>query len=105
MGAGDVKLMAMAGAFLGPQGALYALLFSGMAGGIAALSFALRRRMLARMLGNTGEVISGMWWSAVAGNAPRVQQARLQSAGRLAYGISIAAGTSAYVVAHQFGLV
>jgi prepilin peptidase CpaA len=105
MGAGDVKLMAMAGAFLGPQGALYALLFSGMAGGLAALSFALRRRMLARMLANTGEVAGAMWWSAVAGNAPRVQQAPLKSVGRLAYGASIAAGTGAYVVAHQFGLV
>jgi prepilin peptidase CpaA len=105
MGAGDVKLMAMVGAFLGPQGAIYALLFSGAAGGIAALSFALRKRMLGRMLANTGDAVRGMWWSAVAGNAPRVQPAQAPSVGRLAYGISIAAGTGAYVVARQFGLV
>ena len=35
MGAGDVKLLAAVGAFLGPQGALYAALFSLLAGGSA----------------------------------------------------------------------
>ncbi|MGZ5200063.1 MAG: A24 family peptidase [Telluria sp.] len=105
MGAGDVKLMAMAGAFLGPQGTIWALLFSGAAGGIAALAFALRKRMLARMLTNTGDMLRGMLWSAVAGNGAALQPARLQSVGRLAYGISIACGTTAYVVAHQFGLI
>jgi prepilin peptidase CpaA len=105
MGAGDVKLMAMVGAFLGLQGTFYALLFSGATGGIAALAFALRKRMLARMLTNTGDVLRGMWWSAVAGNGAAIQPAQVQSVGRLAYGISIASGTAAYVVAHQFGLV
>ena len=35
MGAGDVKLMGVAGAFLGPAGALWAVLFTGVAGGVA----------------------------------------------------------------------
>jgi prepilin peptidase CpaA len=105
MGAGDVKLMAMVGAFLGLQGTIWALLFTGAAGGIAALAFALRKRMLARMLSNTGDVLRGMLWSAVAGNGARLQPAQVQSVGRLAYGVSIACGTAAYVVAHQFGLV
>jgi prepilin peptidase CpaA len=61
--------------------------------------------MLARMLSNTGDVLRGMLWSAVAGNGARLQPAQVQSVGRLAYGVSIACGTAAYVVAHQFGLV
>jgi prepilin peptidase CpaA len=84
---------------------MWALLFSGAAGGIAAFAFALRKRMLARMLANAGDVLRGMLWSAVAGNGARLQPAQTQSVGRLAYGVSIACGTTAYVVAHQFGLV
>jgi Flp pilus assembly protein protease CpaA len=41
MGAGDVKLLAAAGAFLGPQGALVAALFSLVAGGFAAIAYVL----------------------------------------------------------------
>jgi prepilin peptidase CpaA len=105
LGAGDVKLMAMVGAFLGLQGTIWALLFSGAAGGIAAVAFALRKRMLARMFANTGDVLRGMLYSAVAGNGAQLRPAQLQSVGRLAYGISIAAGSAAYVVANQFGLI
>lgn len=36
MGAGDVKLMAMTGAFLGPAGVLWAAAFSAIAGGVIA---------------------------------------------------------------------
>jgi prepilin peptidase CpaA len=105
MGAGDVKLMAMVGAFLGFAGALQALLFSLIAGGIAALAFSLRKRALGRMLANTREMLRGMLWSSVAGTGTRLQPGAAPSVGRLAYGVSIAAGTAAYVVAQQFGLV
>jgi prepilin peptidase CpaA len=105
MGAGDVKLMAMVGAFLGMEGALYSLLFTGVAGGIAAFGFSMRRRNTATLLTNTGGMLRAMLWSAVAGNGARLQPGQVQSVGRLAYGVSIAAGTATYVVAHQFGLV
>lgn len=105
MGAGDVKLMAMAGAFLGLKGTAYALLFCVIAGGIAALAFALRKRMLVRMLANTRDVLRGMLWSTVAGNKPQLHTATAQSVGKLAYGVSIALGTAAYVFAAQFGMV
>jgi prepilin peptidase CpaA len=39
MGAGDVKLMAVVGLFMGPTGALYAALFSLLAGGLCALCY------------------------------------------------------------------
>lgn len=105
MGAGDVKLMAMVGAFLGLQGTAWALFFTVVSGGIAALALALRRRMLVPMLANTGGLLRWLLWSAVARGKPRLEPGRLPSVGRLAYGISIALGTSSYVLARQFGLV
>jgi prepilin peptidase CpaA len=105
MGAGDVKLMAMVGAFLGTTGTAYALLFSVVTAGVAALAYALHRQMMARMLANVGGVLRGMLWSAVAGATPRVQPGAMQSVGKLAYGISIAVGTTGYLVAQQFNLL
>jgi prepilin peptidase CpaA len=105
MGAGDVKLMAMVGAFLGVSGTAYALFFSVVAAGIAALAYSLRHRVMARMFANVGGVMRGMLWSAVASGDPRLQPGAMQSVGRLAYGISIAVGTASYLVAQQFNLV
>jgi prepilin peptidase CpaA len=105
MGAGDVKLMAMVGAFLGVSGTACALLFCVVTGGVAALAFALHKRVMARMLANVGGVMRGMLWSAVASGAPRLQAGCAQSVGKLAYGISIAVGTTIYLVAQQFNLV
>ena len=105
MGAGDVKLMAMVGAFLGANATLLALLFCIVTAGIAALAFALRKRVLAQLLGNVGGLMRGMLWSAVASGKPRLQPAAMQSVGKLAYGISIALGTTSFLVARQFNLV
>ena len=105
MGAGDVKLMAMVGAFLGVSATLTALLFCVVTAGIAALAFALRKRVMARMLANVGGVMRGMLWSAVASGDLRLQPGAVQSVGKLAYGISIAVGTTSYLVAQQFNLV
>jgi prepilin peptidase CpaA len=104
MGAGDVKLMAMVGAFLGGAGTAAALLFCVLAGGLAALGFALHKRVMGQMLANTGGVLRGMLWSSVAGAGPRLQPGAVQSVGKLAYGISIAMGTTIYLVAQQFNL-
>lgn len=48
MGAADVKLMAAAGAWLGPQGALVATALSLLTGGVLALGLVLRRRRALR---------------------------------------------------------
>jgi prepilin peptidase CpaA len=104
MGAGDVKLMAMTGAFLGLSGTAHALLFCVVTGGVAALAYSLHKRVTTRMLANAGGVMRGMLWSAVAGNAPSLQAAAMPSVGKLAYGISIAIGTTIYLVAQQFNL-
>jgi prepilin peptidase CpaA len=60
MGAGDLKLMAAAGAFLGPKGALWAVLCTGIAGGVLALLWSLLHGRLTRALGRTGELIGAM---------------------------------------------
>jgi prepilin peptidase CpaA len=104
MGAGDVKLMAMVGAFLGAAGTASALLFCVLTGGLAALGFALHKRVMGQMLTNTGGVLRGMLWSSVAGAGPRLQPGAMPSVGKLAYGISIAMGTTIYLVAQQFNL-
>ena len=52
MGAGDAKLMAAIGAFLGPMQVVGAALLTFIAGGVLALSVALWSRSLLRVLGN-----------------------------------------------------
>ncbi len=103
MGAGDVKLMAMVGAFLGAEAAIPAVLFSVVTAGIAALVFGARRGVMGQMLGNVNGILRGMLWSAVASGAPRLEAG--SSVGKLPYGVSIAAGTTLYLVAQQLTFV
>lgn len=105
MGAGDVKLMAMVGAFIGPSATMYAILFSFITAGIAAFALAASRRVTGRMLVNARNLLRGMVWSAVSAGRPSIQTVSIESVGRLAYGISIAAGTTTYLVANQLGFV
>lgn len=103
MGAGDVKLMAMVGAFLGVTDTLYAALFSFLVGGIAAVAFSLYNKALLRMLGNVRNTAQMMMMSAIGGFRPDVQIEAGKSVGKLPYGICISMGTVAYVVAKQLG--
>jgi len=57
MGPGDVKLMAAVGAFLGPLGALWAVLMTGVAGGVLALLWAALHGRLGRAFQRTGVLI------------------------------------------------
>ena len=100
MGAGDVKLMAMVGAFLGALATAKALLLVGIAGGLAVVLFALAHRATGRLAANvkdlaTSMVVPGMplWRPELAGT----------SIGKLPYGVSISAGTLAYLVLRQLG--
>ena len=103
MGAGDVKLMAMVGAFLGVNDALHAVIFSFIVGGIAALVFASYNKALVRMVGNVKSIAQMMMMSAIGGFRPDVQIEASKSVGKLPYGICISIGTFAYVVAKQLG--
>ena len=102
LGAGDVKLMAMVGAFLGLPEILPALLFVFIAGGLAALAFVVLHRSVPRLAANLRAIAQGsLLWALtghrVGGMAPGM------SVGKLPYGVSISAGSLLYLVARQLG--
>lgn len=91
MGAGDVKLLAMAGAFTGPAGAVLIGLYTFIAGGVLALAVAVGGGRLQQALRN----VQVMTVSCLAApEAPR--QAAPASAGRLPYGVAILLGSLAW---------
>ena len=66
MAAGDVKLMAMVGAFLTPSGALWAALFSLIAGGLCGFLLVLVRGQLLQTLGRYGLMLKARAYLAPA---------------------------------------
>jgi prepilin peptidase CpaA len=102
MGAGDVKLMAMAGAFIGPAAIAEAALWVLLTGGALALFFALRRSVARRMAANLRE----MFFSAAASVQIRTLpdfSAGPQTAARLPYAVAIALGVAAFLLARHLG--
>ncbi len=103
MGAGDVKLMAMVGAFLGVTDAWHAVIFSFIAGGVGAVIFAVFNKGFTQMLGNVKNITQVMVYSAMGGFKPDVQIESNQSVGKLPYGICISIGSITYIVSKQLG--
>lgn len=104
MGAGDVKLMAAIGAFLGAGPTLTAALFVFIAGGLAAVAFALSRGAAGRFVANLRFILMGLLLPG-GGLARMRLAAAAPSIGKLPYGLSIAAGTTAFLVARQLGFL
>ena len=88
MGAGDVKLLAAAGAFLGPFGVLYAALFSLFAGGAGAIAFVAWRALRASI----STIVHDGIGSAGASAFVAVRLARRE---RLPFALPIAVGGAA----------
>jgi prepilin peptidase CpaA len=84
-GAGDVKLLAAAGALLGPTDTIYAFLYTAIAGGVLALAFAVVRRRLAQTMTSAGRLMSGS-------EQARVEIESASSDNRFAYAPAIAIG-------------
>jgi prepilin peptidase CpaA len=103
MGAGDVKLMAMVGAFLGMTHTLYAVLFVFVSGGIAALAYALWHQSLQRLASNIKLALSALLFSTMGGLRPQMTPMGNESIGKLPYAVSITFGTTAFLVANQLG--
>lgn len=105
LGAGDVKLMGMVGAFLGPQDIWGALLGSVLAGGVLALAVAARRGALRILLADCWRVVA----LVAAGLRPGLPAATAPAPTglRLPYGVAIAAGTLGFVAmrARSAGLI
>ena len=95
MGAGDVKLLAALGAWLGPREALWLALYTGVAGGLIALLWATVHGYLIQAVRNLW-VLLGYW--RLAGIRPMAELTLATGKGpRLAYATSILAGTVATV--------
>lgn len=97
MGAGDVKLMAMSGAFLGPHQILGAVLLTLIAGGVLALTVALASGQLGQVLSNLRQLLLHALVRAGTGGTARLDAPPVPT-GKLAYAIAIAAGTALQLV-------
>jgi prepilin peptidase CpaA len=84
-GAGDVKLLAAAGALLGPTDTVYAFLYTAIAGGVLALLVAVARRRLNQTIGTASRLVSG-------DQQVRADIESLSSNNRFAYAPAIAIG-------------
>ena len=104
MGAGDVKLMAMVGAFLGTWATVGAVLATLVAGGVLAIGLALWSGELVRMLWNVAAMSRGAMLTLATGLTGWMAHDR-PSAGKMPYGVAIAVGTIAYLVLSQLGFV
>jgi prepilin peptidase CpaA len=104
MGAGDVKLMAMVGAFLGPHAVVGAILLTLIIGGILSLLAALRYGTLGRLLANVRVMLTGGLIKISMHEMPTLEAAPV-SAGRMPYALAIAAGTGAFMVLAPAGFM
>jgi prepilin peptidase CpaA len=84
MGAGDVKLLAALGAWLGPSAAFWMAIYASMSGGVLAVIVALRHNYLGTAIKNVG-ALAKFWWlfgirpmstlTLERGNGPRLAYA------------------------------
>jgi prepilin peptidase CpaA len=105
MGAGDVKLLAMVGAFVGPHDLLRVALASLIAGGVLAIAFVMIKGTAPRMFHNLNTVFGLGFVQSLGGAMPNLRISPGESAGKLPYGIAIAAGTMFYLVLHRLGFI
>lgn len=90
MGAGDVKLLAAFGAWLGPVAVVWAAIFASLAGGVLAL-------LVGAMRGYLGEALRNLWVMAaiwrIGEGSPAAALTLAESTGpRLAYAVPIGIG-------------
>ncbi|MDR7052193.1 prepilin peptidase CpaA [Duganella sp. 3397] len=97
LGAGDVKLLAMIGAFVGPGAVIGIAACTLLAGGMLALVVSLYLGTLKRMLGNSMHLVTHSVFGALNGQSAAIEAPAAPS-GKLPYAIAIAAGAAPYLV-------
>jgi prepilin peptidase CpaA len=104
MGAGDVKLMAMVGSFLGASATFGALIATVVTGGVLALAFAVCSGRLMRLVQNVTMMFRGTLLTFATGVGGLTVHGG-PSAGRMPYGIAIAVGTIGYLLLKQLAFI
>jgi prepilin peptidase CpaA len=97
LGAGDVKLMAMVGAFIGPLAVAISVVLTLLAGGVLAIAVAAWTGRLRAMLHNTYHMGVYAFMRSLGGGLAKIE-APAEASGRLPYAVAIAAGTLPYLV-------
>ncbi|MYN30463.1 A24 family peptidase [Duganella levis] len=97
LGAGDVKLMAMVGAFVGPQAVIGCTVMTLLAGGVLALAVAASTGRLRPLLRNTYQMGLHALFRSLGGERVQIE-APSEASGRLPYAVAIAAGTLPYLI-------
>lgn len=90
MGAGDVKLLAALGAWLGPGDAFWVAVYGSLAGGVMALAVALGRGYLLTALRNVRSLVT--YWFLVGPRPMPGMTLERSDAPRLAYAVPIFTG-------------
>lgn len=101
MGAGDVKLMAMIGAFVGSNDIFDVFLNTVIAGGIFALIVSLHKGMFHKLIDNLFYILKRVVWinnDKFLQDAPQVSGTNTGSIGKLPYAVPIAIGTATFLV-------
>ena len=91
LGAGDVKLMAAVGAFVGPQALPLTVLATFVTGGVLTLLVTLYRGTAMHLLRNVRDMLCSAWWRMACRQTPLLEPAAV-SAGKMPYALAIAAG-------------
>jgi len=94
--AGDVKLMAMVGAFLGPTHAVGAVLSTFVVGAVLAIVIAIRAGVFSRMLRNIKVILFGVVAKLVAVEGPEFN-VHTDTTAKVPYGLAIALGTATWL--------
>jgi prepilin peptidase CpaA len=97
MGAGDVKLMAMAGSFLDAGSAIGVVLTTLVAGGVLSIVVALRNGVLRQAISNIHTLLVLTMFKKLSGGNAQLEQLP-SSAGNLPYAVAIAIGTLIHVI-------
>jgi prepilin peptidase CpaA len=102
MAAGDVKLMAMVGAFVGPDAALHIAVLTYLIGGVMAVLALLGSGRWREGWRNIVLICKPLIWSLLGLPMARVPRAAITSVGGIPYGVAIALGTVGFVAwAHR----
>lgn len=100
MAAGDVKLMATVGAFVGPADAFSIAMLSWCAGGVMALLIIVATGRLRSACANVGDLLRPLLMRAARMPAA-LEPMRQPSVGSMPYGVAIAAGTLAVILSRH----